>query len=163
MEYYDSIAQGYNELYGDEQRQKLQVIKQKLQVSPTDKLLDVGCGTGISSDFPCHTLGVDPSLQLIKQAKNAIWASAEDLPFPDNEFDIVISVTAIQNFSDIPKALSEIHRVAKDQVVITFLKHSSQRQTIEHCIKETFSIREIVEEQKDIIFFCNKRHATPSA
>ncbi|MFO7711260.1 MAG: methyltransferase domain-containing protein [Candidatus Woesearchaeota archaeon] len=154
--YYDTIAKGYNELYGEEQLRKLSVIKQKLQVSPSDKLLDVGCGTGISMDWPCSVIGIDPSIELIKQAKNAIWASAEELPFPDDDFDIVISITAIQNFTDIKKALKEMKRVAKDRIIISFLKRSQLREYIESLLKHEFFVEDIIEEPKDIIFFLRK-------
>jgi len=67
--YYDSIAEGYNELHGDEQRKKMKIIKEKININPKTRILDVGCGTGISSDFNCHCIGIDPSKDLIEEAK----------------------------------------------------------------------------------------------
>ena len=49
--YYDNISKSYNQLYGEEQKKKLDIIKDCVHVKKSYKLLDVGCGTGISSDF----------------------------------------------------------------------------------------------------------------
>ena len=80
-------------------------------------------------------------------------AEAEHIPFKDKTFDIVISVTAIQNFHDIKKGLKEIKRVAKNRVVLSFLKRSKKREMIEKLIREMFDINNVVEEEKDLIFF----------
>lgn len=109
-------------------------------------------------------VGVDPSEGLLKLAKRKfnyhenvklIKASAESMPFTDSEFDVVISLTAIQNFSSIEKGLSEICRVGKKKFVLTYLKRSKKRQEIEHLIKKIFSAYGIErhEEEKDVIFF----------
>ena len=50
-EYYDKIAKGYNELHAEEQKKKLAIIKKYIQPEKSDLLLDVGCGTGVSSDW----------------------------------------------------------------------------------------------------------------
>jgi demethylmenaquinone methyltransferase/2-methoxy-6-polyprenyl-1,4-benzoquinol methylase len=39
--------------------------------------------------------------------------NAEEIPFPDNSFDIVTIAFGIRNVTDIPKVLSEVHRVLK--------------------------------------------------
>lgn len=41
------------------------------------------------------------------------WADALSLPFPDNTFDLVTSGWALRNFSNLPRALREMVRVAK--------------------------------------------------
>lgn len=163
MNYYDHIAQGYDELHGEEQLKKLALIKNKLdeldfKINKNTKLLDVGCGTGISTDFwDCDATGIDPSERLLKQNKKGksklIHAKAEKIPFPDNSFDIVISVTAIQNFKDIKKGLDEIKRVGKDMFALSFLKKSEKSGKIKNLIEEKYNIIDIIEEEKDIIIF----------
>ena len=47
MGYYDAISEGYDDLHGEEQENKLAIIKEKLKIGEKDLLLDVGCGSGI--------------------------------------------------------------------------------------------------------------------
>ena len=42
----------------------------QLKSLPIKKILDVGCGTGISSGFDCFVAGIDPSIGLLRQNKN---------------------------------------------------------------------------------------------
>ena len=163
MGYYNEIAEGYNELHGEEQLKKLKLIKEKLgeqgiEITSDIKLLDVGCGTGISTDFwDCDATGIDPSEELLNQNKGKklklIQAAAEDMPFEDNSFDIVVSITAIQNFDDIEKGLKEIKRVGRGYFVLSFLKKSDKADMIKGLIENLFEIKEAVEEEKDLIIF----------
>jgi len=153
MHYYNQIAQGYNQLHEDEQLKKLQIIKQHLNSKPTDKILDVGCGTGLSFKFFNNIIGVDPSEEMIKQAEgNVIKARAEQLPFNDKSFDFVLCVTAVHNFDDIEKGLKEIKRVGK-RYVITVLRKSEKYDKIYSLIDKMFRIDRIIMEEKDAILF----------
>jgi ubiquinone/menaquinone biosynthesis C-methylase UbiE len=157
--YYDEIAQGYEELHKEEQLKKIEIIKQILKIKKTDKLLDVGCGTGLTTEpWNCKRYGIDPSKKILEKArqKDVIeykLAPAENIPYPDKFFDAVVSITAIQNFDDIEKGLSEIKRVGKDRFALSFLKRSDKRKFIEEKIKSLFDVKKIVEEDKDIIYF----------
>ena len=159
MNYYDEISEGYEELHKEEQEKKIALIKEKLNINPEDKLLDVGCGTGLTTrPWKCKRYGIDPSKKLLEKAKQqdteGIYelAPAENIPFKDNEFDIVISITAIQNFNDIEKGLAEIKRVGKDKFILTFLKKSEKKEKIESLIQKIFNPKQKIEEEKDIIF-----------
>ena len=83
-------------------------------------------------------------------------AEAENLPFKDSSFDVVISITAIQNFHDIEKGLKEIRRVGKDRFVLSFLKRSPKKDIITKNIKKLFKVVKEIEEEKDIIFIAKK-------
>ena len=154
---YDSIASGYNELYGEEQSKKLALIKESIKINKNAKLLDVGCGSGLSSDFGCFTIGIDPSISLLNQNKDKVkfCATAENLPFMDNSFDFVVSVTAMHNFYDIEKAVLEIKRVGRNNFVFSILKKSSKFGPIKRLIEKNFKIDRMTEEEKDVVFFCN--------
>lgn len=153
MNYYNEISKGYEELHKEEQLEKIKIIKDNITIKPKELLLDVGCGTGLTTQWKCKTYGIDPAIKLLKKGKKAhyINSKAENLPFKDKQFDWVISITAIQNFSNIPKALKEIKRVGKKNFVLTFLKKSKKRKQIETNIKKLFKIKKTIEQDKDII------------
>ena len=153
MTYYDSIAEGYKELHFDEQLKKIIKVKEHLKLNKNDLMLDVGCGPYFA-DFDCEVIGIDPSIELLKQAEiPVVNGIAEFLPFKDNTFDVIMSITALQNFEDIDAALKEIKRVGKDKFVITFLQKSSKKDVLLDKINEYFTVEKIIMEDKDIILF----------
>ena len=96
---------------------------------PTDaRVLDVGCGSGWASRLLAgfaikgSVTGIDISDEMINLARESSRrfpqcdfeiASAEQLPFSDNEFTHAFSMESLYYYRDIPKALKEIHRVLK--------------------------------------------------
>jgi len=168
--YYDEIAEGYEELHRGEQEKKIAIVKKHLTVKETDLLLDVGCGTGITSNFPCDVVGLDPSAELLKRfsaplAKSVktVCAPAEKMPFDDGHFDVVVSITALQNFEDAEhgaeQGLKEMVRVGKKNAryAISFLKKSVKKEKLTALIQKCFTVTKEIEEEKDYIFFCRKR------
>ncbi len=154
---YDVIAGSYNELHGEEQLNKLLIIKKSIKISKKTKILDVGCGTGISSDFGCFAVGIDPSLGLLKYNTHLkILGIAESMPFKDNSFDYVISITSIHNFNDILQSISEIKRVGKKNFVFSVLKKSRKFGIIKQAIESNFNLDLEIEEEKDVIFFSSE-------
>lgn len=92
--------------------------------SPT-AILDVGCGTGrllraADERFPGTRLeGIDAAEGMIEQARasggraNFHLATAESIPFPDAEFDLVFSTMTFHHWADQQKGIAEIARVLK--------------------------------------------------
>jgi protein-L-isoaspartate(D-aspartate) O-methyltransferase len=91
-----------------------------------DRILDVGCGKGfllydLQQVIPgLEIVGTDISIYAIENAKEEIRSSlqvchANQLPFADNSFDLVISINTLHNLYcyDLEKALQEIERVGK--------------------------------------------------
>jgi len=159
MDFYKTIARGYDGLYAEEQRSKLAIIKGNLPIKNSDLLLDVGCGTGLSSDFSCRVIGLEPSFELLAQSKGKakVMARAENMPFRDGTFDKVISITSMHNFDDIIKGLEEIKRVGKNDFVFSVLKKSKNLGLIEKEIKANFIATKIIDGDKDWIFICGAK------
>ena len=158
MAYYDFIAKGYDELHKEEQLNKLLVIKNNVKINKKIKILDIGCGTGISSDFGCFVVGIDPSIGLLKQNNNdkKLLSAAEMLPFKDSSFDYVVSITSMHNFKNIKKSINEIKRVGKENFVFSVLKNPRKFDFIKNLIEKNFRVGNVIEEGKDVIFFCTK-------
>lgn len=153
---YNKIAKSYNELHKEEQIKKIGIIKKNIKIIPP--LLDVGCGTGISTNyFDVVSVGIDNSKEMISQSKegNLIYGNAEKLPFPDKSFNTIISVTAFHNFKNMEKALLEIKRVSiNNNVAISFLKKSSKINKFRELLKKYFKFKEI-DCEHDILFLIN--------
>lgn len=96
--------------------------------TPGERVLDLGCGTGIVARQVAARLGakgkitgIDRSPDMLAVARtiaghdglNIEWheGRAEALPFPDGSFDLVLSQFALMFFDDRPRALAEVHRV----------------------------------------------------
>ncbi len=158
MLHYNEIAKGYNELYEQEQLRKLSIVKDKIVIDRFTSILDVGCGTGISSQFDCNVVGIDPSTGLLNQNNNnnKLLGIAEQLPFKDSLFDYVISITSIHNFKNIKKSLNEMKRVGKDKYIFSVLKRTKKFDFIKNLVNFFFEVNNIIEEEKDVIFFCSR-------
>jgi SAM-dependent methyltransferase len=92
-----------------------------------DKVLDIGCGKGfllyeISLLVPgIEIFGIDISDYAITNCKEEIKdrlqvGNSNQLPFPDNHFDLVYSITTLHNLPnyDLDKSLREMERVGKE-------------------------------------------------
>jgi ubiquinone/menaquinone biosynthesis C-methylase UbiE len=89
-----------------------------------NRVLDVACGTGIiAREVLSHVgssgrvVGVDINSSMLSMARalepSMDWreGDAQDLPFADGEFDIVVCQQGLQFFPDREVALREMHRV----------------------------------------------------
>lgn len=87
-----------------------------------NKTLNIACGEGWIEQRSPNTIGLDFSQNALLRAKKngakyAVLATAENLPFVDNSFDIVICAGSLEHFSNPLKALLEMKRVAPIQVL----------------------------------------------
>lgn len=104
-------------------------IVAEAQIVPHLRVLDVASGTGepaisiatalagtgmvTATDISADPLAIGEQRARERNLKNICFrvADVHALPFPDNSFERVTSRLGVMFFSDLPRALSEIHRV----------------------------------------------------
>ena len=97
--------------------------KEILKSLPKGSYLDVACGRGEMVRF-ADEIGFSPAVGVdivdYLLSDSVVYGEAHDLPFNDNEFDVVTSFDAFEHFlpEDTVQALSEINRVSKRVVVL---------------------------------------------
>lgn len=98
------------------------MLTRALALSPRNAL-DIGCGEGRFcrklSENGVDATGIDPTHGLISAARSRhargryVLGRAEELPFEDQAFDLVISYLSLIDIADFERAISEMARVLK--------------------------------------------------
>lgn len=101
-------------------------VDQELNVLPSGaKILDLGCGTGHFANYirskGFEVYAIDPSVKMLEFARgnfpdiNFIEGVASSLSFPDNVFDLIISIEVLRylDTADVKQAYAEMYRVLK--------------------------------------------------
>ena len=89
------------------------------------RILDVGCGP-MMHNFKClkgsldieNYYGIEPLANLSADNPNCFKAVGEYLPFPDNSFDTVFSISVLDHVIYPKKVLAEIHRTLRPGGII---------------------------------------------
>ena len=105
---------------------------------PAERVLDVGCGTGIIARQAANAVGIVGAVTAVDVADDMIsvaraqpappgapivWrqGDAVSLPFPDGSFDVVLCQMSLMFVEDPATAIREMYRVLSDQgrIVVT--------------------------------------------
>lgn len=130
VEYWDGDRKtgygGYR--YDGRWRSVAQAIADHYQLKPGMRVLDIGCGKAfllydLTQVVPgLEVAGIDVSSYGIQHAKEEVRpflrvGSAAKLPWPDNAFDLAISINTLHNLYcyELYDALKEMQRVAKQK------------------------------------------------
>lgn len=130
MSLYDSIGQSYSNSRLPDLR-IVDFILNLLELKPGSTIADIGAGTGGYSTSLANcgyqVYALEPSLVMRSQSSphaQVQWFTgcAEDIPLPTSSVDAAISILATHHFSNLEKAIREMHRIAKKGaiVILTF-------------------------------------------
>ena len=132
---YNSSFEHYDDRYRSIQLQKYELAFKGTNFE-SKLILDAGCGTGLlyvhlsehlskSKNFRTCLICLDISLNMLKKIKiknefnekkahvSLILSDMENLPFRENFFDLIVSITSLQNLPDIFQGLTELIRISK--------------------------------------------------
>ena len=106
-----------------------------------DKILDIGCGKGFMLyDFlklnpQLEVFGIDISEYAIENCIESLKGKLQigdaiSLPYPDNHFDLVISINTHHNLDgkDLIKAFNELQRVTKKNSYVVLDAYSNEKE-----------------------------------
>ena len=116
-----------------------ELLLELLNPLPGERILDVGCGSGIFSEdviaYGAGLTGIDISPPMLhnaikrteKSSFNGLCGDMRYLPFADNRFDKSFSMTAIEFVEDAERVITELERVtvAGGIIVVTTLNSLS--------------------------------------
>ena len=126
VEEYSRLAQQYDTKWSFYVEATTRETMRRLSIRSTDRVLDVGCGTGallhqLHILYPqAQLVGVDPVPEMLKVARlrlplavelSEAWAN--QLPYDDNSFNLVISCNMFHYIRRPVAALREMSRVLR--------------------------------------------------
>lgn len=137
-----------------ENRERIEWAVKLLAVQPTDHILDIGFGPGISTKLLAaqasqgFVAGIDLSDVMVQQARwrNAAdvrkgrvelqQGSVEKLPYPDARFDKVLAINSLHHWTDKQAGLREVRRVLKPGGIIAIVEQPPSKITVESEMKQ---------------------------
>ena len=113
------------------------MISETLKPFKHESVLDIGCGSGnhllLASRAGMNITGIDASPYMLSLARNRLEnkcelkkANAEDIPFEDNEFDLVFLINTLEFVDNPLPVLIEAGRLAKRGIFIVIFNSVSK-------------------------------------
>ena len=144
---WDARAQAYRESPTHREGPDLDLLVDWCEPGEGVKALDVATGGGHVArrlrEHGCQVVTTDSSPGM----QPDVIARAEDLPFADGSFDVVVSRIAPHHFEDIQAAVGEMERVSNGLVVIEDTLFSSDRHEQAEKLRDPSHVRNYTEEE----------------
>jgi ubiquinone/menaquinone biosynthesis C-methylase UbiE len=119
------------------ERSGMGALRREVLAGAHGEVLEIGAGTGLNLDaYPGAVRSLtladpEPSMvrRLEKQVATApapatvVSAPAEELPFPDDSFDTVVSTLVLCTVDDVHRALAEVRRVLRPGGHVALIEH----------------------------------------
>jgi SAM-dependent methyltransferase len=112
-------------------------VRYMLERSPRGRALDVGCGTGAlaarMAESGYEVTGIDPSEGMLAVLRSrapgvtGVRGTGTSLPFPDDSFDLVLSVATMHHIGDagdVRRTLAEMVRTARPSGRVVVWDHN---------------------------------------
>ena len=147
MSSWSDRAQAYRESPTHREGPDLDLLVQWCEPEEGVKALDVATGGGHVArrlrEAGAKVVTLDPSPGM--QAD--VLAGAENLPFADGSFDVVVSRIAPHHFTDVRAAVAEMERVSNRLVVIEDTLYSSDRHEQAEKLRDPTHVRNYTEDE----------------
>ncbi|WP_182380126.1 class I SAM-dependent methyltransferase [Nocardioides sp. WS12] len=131
------FAAGYDRIMEGAEKSVLRAHRQALVGRASGRVLEIGGGTGANLPFygddVAELVITEPEEPMARRLEDKLAASArtaevvrapaEDLPFVDASFDVVVSTLVLCTVGDPAKSLTEIRRLLKPDGRLLFLEH----------------------------------------
>ena len=136
---YNRVSSFYDYTFGQVFRPGRKRLIEMMDCSNTDKVLEIGIGTGSSFQYypkETNVIGIDISPDMLRLATKKIeknkynnkyisMMNGEFLSFADNTFDKVVAMYVISVTENPKKLIEEMKRVCKDDGDIFIVNHFS--------------------------------------
>jgi SAM-dependent methyltransferase len=143
---WDSRAQAYRDSPTHREGPDLDLLVEWCEPGEGVKALDVATGGGHVArrlrEEGCEVVSTDASPGM----EPDVVCAAEDLPFADGSFDVVVSRIAPHHFDDVAGAVREMARVAARLVVIEDTLYSSERHERAERLRDPSHVRNYTED-----------------
>lgn len=116
---------------------ELRAYRERVLSAAQGQVLEVGIGSGLNLPFygtrVTQLVGIEPAPRLMEMTREVavrqqlsvelISASAENIPFPDHQFDTIVTTWTLCSIPKISEALTEMRRVLKPAGRLLFAEH----------------------------------------